>query len=243
MAAIFADSPATYSRELKLSEQGRTIQKIGIIGGTGKEGKGLAYRWLKAGYPIIIGSRQAEKAILTASELRQKLGEDMPVWGMENFEAASQAGIVVLTVPYSAHKPTLEYIKPCLAGKILIDVTVPIIPPKVTMVQMPSAGSAAQEAWEIIGKNTQVTSAFQNISYEHLLLDEEITCDVLVCGSSRAARLITLDLVRAAGMVGFDAGPLENSVVVEGLTSILIGINKQYGVQSAGIRITGIPRE
>ncbi len=108
---------------------------------------------------------------------------------------------------------------------------------------MPPAGSAAQEALEIVGEGVQVVGAFQNISYEKLLHNEEIECDVLVCGTSKAARAAVLELVRAAGMTGFDAGPIENSVVVEGLTSILIGINKQFGVQSSGVKITGIPRE
>jgi NADPH-dependent F420 reductase len=127
-------------------------------------------------------------------------------------------------------------------GKILIDVTVPLVPPKVTRVQMPPAGSAAQEAQEILGEGTQVVAAFQNISYEHLLHDETVNCDVLVCGSSKAARTKVIELVEAAGLVGFDAGPIENSMVVEGLTSVLIGINKQFGVQSAGIKITGVPK-
>jgi predicted dinucleotide-binding enzyme len=108
---------------------------------------------------------------------------------------------------------------------------------------MPPAGSAAQEAQEILGDSVQVVAAFQNISYEHLLHDDDIGCDVLVTGSGKAARGEVLALIRAAGMAGFDAGPIENSVVVEGLTSVLIGINKQFGVQSAGIRITGVPRE
>lgn len=130
--------------------------------------------------------------------------------------------------------------KPQLQGKILIDVTVPLVPPKVTRVQMPSAGSAAQEAQQILGEAVQVVSAFQNISYENLLTQEDIDCDVLICGSGKAAREIVLNLVKAAGLVGWDAGPLENSVVVEGLTSILIGINKQFGVKSSGIKITGV---
>jgi NADPH-dependent F420 reductase len=129
-----------------------------------------------------------------------------------------------------------------LSGKILVDVTVPLVPPKVTRVQMPAAGSAAQEAQLVLGADTQVVSAFQNISYEHLLHDEPVECDVFVCGGNKAARSEVLKLVDAAGLIGWDAGPIENSVVAEGLTSILIGINRQYGVQSAGIRITGVDR-
>ncbi len=226
-----------------MSEQTVGIHTIGIIGGTGKEGKGLAYRWLKAGYRVLIGSRQLEKAEAAAAELRALAGRGADVVGVPNPDAAAQAEVVVLTVPYAAHRQTLEGLKDCLQGKILVDVTVPIVPPKVTRVQMPPAGSAAQETLEIVGEGVQVVSAFQNISYEKLLNDESIECDVLVCGTSKAARTAVLDLVRAAGMVGFDAGPIENSVVAEGLTSILIGINKQYGVQSSGVKITGIPRD
>ncbi len=170
------------------------------------------------------------------------VGQNALVKGLVNSEAAQQAELVVLTVPYVAHKATLEAIKPYMGGKILIDVTVPLVPPKVTRVQMPPAGSAAQEALSILGDQSQVVSAFQNISYEHLLDEEEVICDVLVCGSTKHARTTALNLVHSAGLVGFDAGPIENSMVVEGLTSILIGLNKQFGIQSAGIRITGVPR-
>lgn len=226
-----------------MSEETKTIHTIGIIGGTGKEGKGLAFRWLKAGYRVLIGSRQIEKAQNAAATLTDLSVGLADVTGMTNSDAAEYADLVVLTVPYSAHRPTLEGLKEHLQGKILIDVTVPLVPPKVSKVQMPPAGSAAQEAQEILGEDTKVVAAFQNVSYERLLHDDDIGCDVLVCGSSKTARSQVLELIRAAGMVGFDAGPIENSVVVEGLTSVLIGINRQFGVQSAGIRIIGVPRE
>lgn len=226
-----------------MSEEVKAIRTIGVIGGTGKEGKGLAYRWLKAGYCIIIGSRHLEKAQAAADDLRALAGADAQVSGATNPEAALQADLLVLTVPYNAHRATLEGLKEALTGKILVDVTVPLVPPKVTKVQMPPAGSAAQEAQEILGDGVTVVAAFQNVSYEKLLHDEDVGCDVLVTGTSKAARQQVIALARAAGMVAFDAGPIENSVVAEGLTSILIGINKQFGVQSAGIRITGIPKE
>lgn len=226
-----------------MTEEIKPIQTIAIIGGTGKEGKGLAYRWLKAGFHILIGSRHADKAALAASEIREMVGGLGKVAGLVNGDAASQADLVVMTVPYGAHRATLEGLKEHLVGKILVDVTVPLVPPRVTKVQMPPAGSAAQEAQEILGEQVSVVAAFQNISYEHLIQDEDIGCDVLVTGSSKAARTQVLNLVRAAKMTGYDAGPIENSVVVEGLTSVLIGINKQYGVQSAGIKITGVPRD
>ena len=216
------------------------IFSIGVLGGTGKEGKGLSYRWAKAGYRILIGSRSIEKAAAAALELQEMLAGKAFIEGMTNLEAAQTADIVVLTVPYSAHRETLEGVKEALQGKILVDVTVPLVPPKVTKVQMPPAGSAAQEAHEILGENVQVTSAFQNISYGHLLLDEPVECDVLVTGTSKEARLETLKLVTAAGLTGWDAGPIENSMVVEGMTSVLIGINKQLGLNSVGIKIIGL---
>lgn len=226
-----------------MSEEANMVKTIGIVGGTGKEGQGLAFRWLKAGFSVVIGSRAVEKAQAAAHELKTMLGDQAHVRGLTNLEAASQADIVVVTVPYSAHRTTLEGLKEALAGKILVDVTVPLVPPKVSKVQMPPAGSAAQEAQEILGEATQVVAAFQNVSYERLIHDEDIGCDVLVTGSSKAARSVVLNLIKAGSMTGFDAGPIENSVVVEGLTSVLIGINRQFGVQSAGIRIVGIPKD
>ncbi len=216
---------------------------IGIIGGTGKEGKGLAYRWAKAGHRIIIGSRQEEKAKAAAEEVMALLRTNNTIRGEANEVAGQEAEILVLTVPYAAHAEMCERMKPFAQGKIVIDVTVPLVPPKVTRVQMPPEGSATQQAQKIFGEGVQVVAAFQNISYEHLLHDEEVECDVLVCGGNKEAREVVLQLVEDAGLVGWNAGPVENAVVVEGLTSILIGLNKQYGVPSSGIRITGIPRK
>jgi NADPH-dependent F420 reductase len=216
---------------------------IAVLGGTGKEGKGLAYRWARAGYRVLIGSRTAEKAIAAADEIKEMLGEGISVKGLSNLEAAREANIAVLTVPYAAHRDTLESIKEELKGKILVDVTVPLVPPKVATVQMPAAGSAAQEAKQIVGDDVQVCAAFQNISYEHLLDNADVECDVLVTGTSKEARAETIRLVEATGLHGWDAGPIENSVVVEGMTSILIGINKKYDSKHAGIKITGVHRD
>jgi len=215
---------------------------IAVLGGTGKEGKGLAYRWAKAGYRVLIGSRLSERAVTVASEIMQLLEGSSSVVGTTNLEAAQQSDIIVLTVPYAAHRSTLESVKDSLKGKLLIDTTVPLVPPKVTKVQMPPAGSAAQEAKEIVGEDVQVVAAFQNISHELLLSEEDIECDVLVTGTSKEARTEALRLVEAAGLTGWDAGPIENSVVVEGLASVLIYINKQYGSTHAGIKITGVNR-
>ena len=213
---------------------------IAILGGTGKEGKGLAYRWARAGYKVVIGSRTPPKAIAAAEELSRMLGGQSLIDGLGNPDAAQQADIIVLTVPYAAHRATLESVKDTVQGKLLIDVTVPLLPPKVSTVQMPEAGSAAQEARQILGTGVEICTAFQNISHEHLLGDNDVECDVLVTGTSKDARTETIKLVEAAGLTGWDAGPIENAVVVEGLTSVLIGINKKYGTTHAGIKITGV---
>ena len=157
---------------------------------------------------------------------------------MNNTEAARTADIVVITVPYDAHKATLESIKDFLTGKMLIDVTVPLGKPK-NKVQLPAGGSATLEAKAIMGENVEVVSAFQNISPEYFMTEDEVDCEVLVTGSSKAARLEAIKLIEAAGFTAWDAGPIENSVVIEGLTSVLININKQYGSTHAGIKITG----
>jgi 8-hydroxy-5-deazaflavin:NADPH oxidoreductase len=222
------------------------IKSIAIIGGTGQEGKGLAYRWAGAGYSILIGSRREEKALAAAKDVKELLGIGPAadaVQGLTNPDAVAKCDLAVLTVPFSAHIPILESLKDLLQGKILIDVTVPLVPPKVSKVQMPPAGSATLEAQEVLGEGVQVVAAFQNISYENLLGTSEMDCDVMVCGGKKASRAEVLKLVSAAGLIGWDAGPAENAVVVEGLTSILIGLNKKYGVHGSGIRITGIPRD
>ncbi len=216
------------------------LPRIAVLGGTGDEGRGLAFRWAQAGYPILIGSRSKDKAAAVASEIVRMLGGSPSILGMSNLDAAQQADIIVLTVPYSAHAETLWAVKSAVRGKILIDVTVPLVPPKVTRVQLPPAGSAAQEAQAILGEGAEVAAAFHNISYKLLLQGADVDSEVLVTGTSKQTRAEVLKLVGAAGLVGWDAGPLENSVVAEALTSVLIHINKVYGSTYAGIRITGV---
>jgi len=216
-------------------------QTIAVLGGTGNEGPGLARRWAQSGmYNVIIGSRQAEKAERVAAELNQQLGQNL-LTGMANEDAARAAEICVLTVPYSAQGPTLAGLKEVLQGKILVDVTVPLVPPKVSRVHVPAGGSAGQEAQAILGDGVRVASAFQNISATHLSEGHDhIDCDVLVCGDDKEAKAAAIALAQAAGMRGVDAGPLQNAVVVEGLTAVLIGINARHKVKGAGIKITGI---
>ena len=217
-----------------------STRTIAIFGGTGHEGAGLGLRWAKAGHTVIIGSRAKEKAEAAAAELNAKLGKNT-VQGMDNASAAKEAEIVILTVPYSAHAATLESVKEAVQGKIFVDVTVPLAPPKVSRVQMPPAGSASQEAQNLLGPNVKVVTAFQNIGAEHLSdPDKPIDCDVLVCGDDKEAKAIVIQLAAEAGMKAWDAGPLANAVIPEGLTSVLIGLNLRHKVKSSGIRITGI---
>jgi NADPH-dependent F420 reductase len=216
-------------------------QTIAVIGGTGREGPGLALRWAKSGrYQVLIGSRQQEKAERVAAELNARLGRNL-IRGMVNPDAAAAADMVVLTVPYSAHIPTLDSIRAGLRGKILVDVTVPLQPPKVSQVYIPPGGSAAAEAQALLGSDVRVVAAFQNVGATHLQdPDRPIESDVLVCGNDKEAKAEVIALAEAAGMRGLDAGPLQNAVVVEGLTAVLIGINIRYKAKGAGIRITGI---
>ncbi len=213
---------------------------IAVLGGTGREGKGLAYRWAKAGYRLVIGSRVDQKAISAAAELVESLDGAASVVGMSNLEAARNADIVVLTVPYAAHRKTLRSVATAIKGKLLIDVTVPLVPGQPSRAHMPSAGSAAQEARRILGPEAEIAAAFHNVPHEYLLRDQNLDSDVLVTGTSKEARAEALKLVAAAGLKGWDAGALENSMVTEGLASVLIHINRKYGSTHAGIRITGV---
>jgi NADPH-dependent F420 reductase len=216
--------------------------RIAVLGGTGKEGSGLALRWAAAGYDVTLGSRELEKAQRAAAELNTMLGQDI-VRGMTNRDAAAQADVVVMTVPYAAHAATIESVKDVAQGKVLVDVTVPLDPQNVRRVKMPAAGSASVEAQQLLGERVKVVAAFQNISAEHLRsLDHEIECDVLVCGNDKDAKQQVIALAQAARIQAWDAGPIENAVVVEGLTSVLINLNIKHKVKASGIRITGIPR-
>jgi NADPH-dependent F420 reductase len=213
---------------------------VAVLGGTGKEGSGLAMRWALSGYNVIVGSRDAERAASRAAEMNAELGGDY-LTGLENAAAAAQADLVVLSVPYSAHQPTLEGVKDHLAGKVLVDLTVPLQPPKVRTVHVPEGRSAALEAQAYLGDDVRVVAAFQNVSAEELRDPNHVVdCDVLVCANDAAAKADVMKLVEATGMRGVDAGSLPNAVAVEALTPVLLYINKAYGIKGAGIRITGI---
>lgn len=212
---------------------------IAIIGGTGELGSGLAKRWAAAGYSVVLGSRTRDKAEATARALSD--GSAQPVRGEDNRRAADAATIVVLAVPYSNHDSTLTEIAPALAGKVLVDAVVPLVPPKVSVVQLPEQGSAAQAAQALLGSDVRVVAAFHNVGAAKLHAGGEVDCDVLVFGNDKDAREQVITLADAAGTRGVDGGVLANAVAAEALTSILIGINRRYKVSHAGIRITGLP--
>jgi len=213
-------------------------ETIAILGGTGDLGTGLAIRWSKAGYKIVIGSRTLEKAQAAVSALQQ-ISPDTPAEAMENLDAAAAGDIVVLTVPADHQISTLDYVKANLHGKILIDVTVPLVPPKVGTVQLPPEGSAGKRAQDFLGEDVMVVTAYQNIAAHLLQQDVEIECDVLVCGNKKAAREKVIELSAEAGMTAWHAGPINNSAAAEALTSILIQLNRSGIVSHSGIKIIG----
>jgi len=220
------------------------METIAIVGGTGNIGYGLALRWAGKGHRVLIGSRTAERAESAANELRAKLAEGRSgseVEGLINPEAAAGADIVAVTVPFAAQRPTLESIREGCQGKIVIDVTVPLVPPRVSRVQLPPEDSAALVTQEILGEAVRVVSAFQNVSAVHLAeLGHRVDCDVLICGDDPQAREVVVRLAAEAGLRGVQAGRLANSVAAEALTSVLIWLNQRHKVAGTGIRITGL---
>ncbi|MCX6044265.1 MAG: NADPH-dependent F420 reductase [Chloroflexi bacterium] len=218
---------------------------IAVIGGTGAEGSGLALRWAVAGYPVVIGSRSAEKATATANELNVALpAGGTPLYGATNAEAAAAGEVVVLSVPYDAQADMIAQIADHCEGKTFINVSAPLKPPKVSVAWHPPGGSAALEAQAQLGEKVNVIAAFQNISANHLKdLSWQADCDVLVTGDHKAAKQTVMELVQATGLFGVDAGALSNSSVVEGLTAVLVGINIRHKIKGTGFRITGIARE
>lgn len=213
---------------------------LAVLGGTGHEGSGIAFRAALGGWKVTIGSRDAAKAVAKAEELNALTGlANMSGAGLA--EAAASASIVVLAVPYAAQVSTAEQVRPALEGKVLVDVTVPLKPPKVAVVQLPEEGSCTVALQKHLGPAVRVVSAFQNVSAHALMArDKPVECDVLVCSDDAEARASVKELVTQMGLVAIDAGPLANSVVSEALTSVLIHLNKTYKVPASGIRITGL---
>lgn len=214
------------------------LPRIAIIGGTGSLGSGLAIQWARAGYPVIIGSRSGEKAARAAEQIETANGAPA-VQGTDNKTAAARGEIVVITVPFANHAAILNEIEDAVSGKIVVDTTVPLMPPKVGTVQLPAAGSAALFTHEVLGAKAEVVSAFHNVAAKNLHDGQSMDCDILVCGNKRAARDVVIGLVEAIGMRGIHAGPIANSAATEALTSVLISINRNYKVAGAGLVITG----
>lgn len=213
---------------------------LAVLGGTGHEGSGIAFRAALAGWQVTIGSRDAAKACAKADELNALSGQ-ATVKGAGLAEAAQAASIVVLAVPYAAQVSTADQVRPALEGKVLIDVTVPLKPPKVSVVQLPPEGSCTVALQKHLGSGVRVVSAFQNVSAHALMAkDKPVDCDVLVCSDDADAKAAVKDLITQMGLVAIDAGPLANSVVSEALTSVLIHLNKTYKVPASGIRISGL---
>lgn len=215
--------------------------KIAVLGGTGDLGGGLAWQLVNAGYPVIIGSRGLEKAENAARALAERAGGKVDVTGLANPDAAAAADLVILTVPFASQMPILEAVRDASQGKIFVDATVPLVPPKVMRVQLPEGGSAARRAQEFLGADVRVVSAFQNVAAAHLNADDAHLddCDVLVSGNDKDAREVVVQLAEELGMKAWHAGPIDNSVVAESLTSVLIFMNKRYKLPGAGIKITG----
>lgn len=231
---------------------------IAILGGTGAQGSGLALRWAHAGHRVLIGSRNADKAAQVCAQINERLGRSAAALGRHPSsvpaqhqaaapasyqDAAAAAPVVVLCVPYSVQRATVEEVRSVLAGKVLIDTTVPLVPPKVARVQLPVGGSAVAAIQALLGDAVHVVSAFQNVA-AHLLQDlgHELDCDVLVCGDQVAARETVIQLAADIGLRGIHAGPIVNSAASEALTSVLIAINSRYKLaHGAGVRITGLP--
>jgi 8-hydroxy-5-deazaflavin:NADPH oxidoreductase len=214
---------------------------IALLGGTGDLGSGMAYILAAAGYRVVVGSRAKDRAERVAEEISAKLG--VPVEGNENLGAAGSADIVILCVPYSNHDAILEEINPVMAGKILVDVVVPLVPPKVSLVQLPAAGSPALVAQRILGPEVRVAAAFHNVGAKKLHGGERADCDVLVFADDAAVRQQVVELANVIATRGVEGGPLANAVAAEALTSVLIAINRRYKVSGAGVRITGLPSE
>jgi hypothetical protein len=219
--------------------QSGAIGSIAVIGGTGSLGGGLAWRWARAGYRVFIGSRDGAKAMAAAADLSARL-PGKAISGHANPHAAAAGDLVVLAVPFAHQRPILEDIRPALAGKILVDTTVPLMPPRVMRVQLPKQGCAALITQEIVGSGTTVVSAFQNVAADLLAADAAPECDVLVAGDKAEAREVVVALAREAGFRAWHAGPLANAAAMEALTSVLIFINRHYRAEHAGVRLTGI---
>src|ERR1700690_4441204 len=225
----------------------RVSRAIAIIGGTGPAGTGLALRWAKAGETVIIGSRDADRAQQTAAAIRERVGSNAQVSGMENSAACAASDLLVLTVPFAGQAELLKQLKPAMrSGSILIDATVPLaasVGGRASLTLGVWQGSAAQQAAELVPKGVRVAAGFHNLTAELLNGDADIDCDVMVCSDDAEALLLTRDLAaKIPGVRAIDGGKLENARILEQITALLIGLNIRHKGH-AGIRTTGLPPE
>lgn len=218
---------------------------IGVLGGTGPAGMGLALRWARAGEVVIIGSRDAARAQQAANQIRQKVGEQSRISGMENSAACAAADILVLTVPFEGQATLLKQLKPAIrTGSILIDATVALaagVGGRASRTLGVWQGSSAQQAAELVPKEVIVAAAFHNLSADLLNGDEALDCDVIVCSDDANALQLTRALAaKLPGVRALDGGKLENARILEQITALLIGLNIRHKGHG-GIRITGLP--
>ena len=215
---------------------------IAILGGTGPQGKGLAMRFARAGVPVVVGSRDATRAETVAADLQAQAGGDAAaISGMDNAAAVAAAEeFVILSVPYAGHDATVREMKPLLAGRILVDIVVPLAEGDPKKVDMPAEGSATEAAQAILGPEIPVIGALHNVSATTLgTLEWDINCDVLVCGNGLEPRRKVMALVEKLGVTAYNAGDAQAARCIEAITPILIRINisKQVPFSHAGIRI------
>lgn len=221
-------------------------RKIGIVGGTGAEGSGLAYRWARAGETILIGSRDAHRAEDTAQRLASRIGPGASISGADNANVVTQCDVVVLTVPFSGQASLLKQLKPLWKpDTIVIDTSVPLassIGGGATQVLVVWQGSAAQQTRELLPGHVGLAAAFQNLSADTLISDGPVDCDVLICSDDERARQVAAELAgKIPGARPLNGGKLENARIIESITALLIGLNMRYKVHGVGVRITGLP--
>lgn len=212
---------------------------IGIIGGTGDEGMGLAYRFALAGARCIIGSRAAEKAEAAAAELRAR-DAALRIEGAANADAAERTELVLVTTPYTAQADTLPPLAPALQGKIVVSTVVPMAfaEGRASLLSVQEGSAAEQE--QALLPSSRVVGAFQNLSAKKLLKGGPLEADVVVCSDDADARRVVMELAgQIEGVRGIDGGALSSSRYVEAITVLLVSVNRAYKTQ-AGIRIAGV---
>ena len=212
---------------------------IAILGGTGKEGAGLATRWALGGHSIIIGSRDAERAKTKAAELRERTNK-LPIIGHSNAEAADLGTVIVVALPAQGLAATLPECRDGCLGKVVISTVVPLTFGGPRLFTPPPAGSSAEEVQALV-PDAKVVAAFHHIAAHELSeTDHPIECDLLMCGADAASKETVAELGRSMGLRPIDVGGLSNAGPLEGITAVLATINRRYKLKNSGIKITGL---